>query len=137
MHYLSIINMVDNVMIYVIMAICSFFMTTWYGSDEFYFVSGHPMLHQGIFPYEIHRIKDWQYNVLRKSDNRWRIFILFKVTNNTDATYLSGRVWKEFIRFYGLEVGQEIYFTIGDNGPDTLVTTGNYPKFHPSKICTT
>ena len=60
-----------------------------------------------------------------------------KVTNNTDATYLSGRVWNEFIRVYGLEVGQEIYFTIGDYGPDTRVTTGNYPKFHPSKICTT
>lgn len=57
-----------------------------------------------------------------------------KVTNNNDETYLSGRNWKEFIRVYGLKVGQEMYFTIGDYGPDTLVTTGNYPIIHPSKI---
>ena len=34
------------------------YMTTRYGTDEYYFVSVHPMLQQGLFPYEIHRIKD-------------------------------------------------------------------------------
>lgn len=62
-----------------------------------------------------------------------------KVTNEKGKlghTYFSGRVWREFARVYLVEPGQEIYFTISEHGPTTLVSPETYPITHPCNFST-
>ena len=58
-----------------------------------------------------------------------------EITNDNELTYISGESWKEFVRVYMLHVGQEITFSTDNSEvPSSVVTTGNLPIIHPSKI---
>ena len=93
-----------------------------------------PLLYQRIFleKFGIATSERKDFKVKLSTEEGFKFNV--RVTNSQERTFFAGTQWKEFIRVYSLSMGDELVFSLDEEGSSIPVTSTHQPIFHPCML---